>query len=171
MSEILSEIRTNVSEGKAFKITKAVPTRVCFSLNSFVNPSVKKFIDLTYRRPSVVVPLDYALGLFTSEGNYKLLQKGIITVSNKELLLKQAIEVGAVFDEIELPEVSEKDPVNILETLKGGKRSEIDAVIAKFGDDKVKQVAYAYKQELTQGVIAMLEAKWKVQLSMDGGLN
>ena len=79
--------------------------------------------------------------------------------------------VGAVFDEIELPEVSEKDPVNILAALKGGKRSEIEAVISKFGDDKVKQVAYAYKQELTQGVITMLEAKWKVQLSMDGGLN
>lgn len=171
MSEIISEIKTNVSEGKAFKITKAVPVRVCFSLSSFANPSVSKFIDLTHRKPSIVVPLDYALGLFTDEGNYKLLQKGIITVSNKEKLLKQAVEVGAIFDEIELPEVSEKDPVNILETLKAGKRSEIDAVIAKYGDDKVKQVAFAYKQELTQGVIAMLESKWKVQLSMDGGLN
>ena len=43
-------------------------------------------------------------------------------------------------------------------------------VIKEYGDDLVRNVVVKYANDLTTGVIQMLENHWKIQLTMDGNI-
>ena len=58
-----------------------------------------------------------------------------------------------------------------LKVLKSGVRSDILNAIKNYGDDLVKNVVIKYADDLTTGVISMLENHWHIQLTMDGDTN
>ena len=55
-----------------------------------------------------------------------------------------------------------------LKVLKSGVRADILKAIKDYGDDLVKNVVIQHANDLTTGVIGMLENHWHIQLTMDG---
>lgn len=157
---------------KFFKMTKAIPGNVVMIIHPFSNPELSKVVKLTHRNPSQNLPLDWALGIFMNNESYNLYKKGIITFDRNEELAKEAYENGAYFsDVLEFEPSTEKDMPLILDILKKGNRQAILNAIEKYGNDKVRMVAIENLEDLSQGVVTMLEGIFKIQLTMDGGNN
>lgn len=157
-----------MSEQKVFKIKKTVPGSVLFILHPISNPMLTKQIYLTDRNPMQFLPLDWALGVFMDDGNYKLYKKGMFTFENNDELVKAAFEAGVYFDEqLDFTPAREDNEKVILSILKSGNRSSIDKAIKDYGSESVKKVAIAYVEELNTGVVRMLENIFKIQLVID----
>ena len=157
-----------MSEQKVFKIKKTIPGSVLFILHPISNPMLTKQIYLTDRNPMQFLPLDWALGVFMDDGNYKLYKKGMFTFENNDELVKAAFEAGVYFDEhLDFTPAKEDNEKVILSILKSGNRSSIDKAIKDYGSENVKKVAIAYVEELNTGVVRMLENIFKIQLVID----
>lgn len=157
-----------MSEPKVFKIKKTIPGNVLFILHPLSNPMLTKEIYLTDRRPSQFLPLDWALGVFMDDGNYRLYKKGVFTFENNETLVKEAYEAGVYFDEkLDFTPVKDNNDKEILAVLKSGNRASIEKAINDFGKDLVIKVAAANVEGLSTGVVRMLESMLKVQLVID----
>lgn len=157
-----------MSEDKFFKIIKTTPNQVMFVLHSISNPNLSKIVRLTNRIPEQTVPVDWALDLFLDEDNYRLFKEGLITVNDVKSLTAAAIEAGVYFgDNLDFIPAGKDDSNNILAEIKTGNRNKILNVIKKYGEDKVKAVVLSNVNELTSGVIQMLEGIFKIQLTMD----
>lgn len=158
-----------MSEIKTFTIKKTVPGSVLFTLSPISNQTLKKEIYLTSRMPQQVLPLDWALGIFLDNSIYSLYKQGIFTFNDNEGIVKAAIEAGVYFDEtLDFTPVKEDVTPKILKVLKSGVRADILKVIKDYGDDLVKNVVIQHANDLTTGVIGMLENHWHIQLTMDG---
>ena len=84
----------NINEApKIFKLQKTVPGNVLFTLHPVSNPVLAKEIYLTNRQPSVMLPADWALGVFASDGLYTMYQKGVFTFDNNKALAKLAFHI------------------------------------------------------------------------------
>ena len=157
-----------MSEQKVFKIKKTVPGNVLFILHPVSNPMLTKEIYLTDKRPFQYLPLDWALGVFIDDGNYRLYEKGIFTFENNDELAKAAYEAGVYFgEELDFTPVKEDNEKEIFAVLKSGNRSSIEKTIKESGKDLVIKVAAAHVDELNTGVVRMLESMLKVQLVID----
>lgn len=159
-----------MSEMKTFTIKKTIPGSVLFTLAPLSNQSLRKEIFLTSRMPQQVLPEDWALGIFLDNSLYEMYKKGIFTFNNNEEVVKAAREAGVYFDEVLDFTPAEDNTGAILKVLKSGVRSEILKVINKYGDELVKDVVIKYANDLTTGVITMLENHWKIQLTLDGNI-
>ena len=158
-----------MSEIKTFTIKKTVPGSVLFTLSPISNQTLKKEIYLTSRMPQQVLPLDWALGIFLDNSIYSLYKQGVFTFNDNEGVVKAAIEAGVYFDEsLDFTRVKEDITPKILKVLKSGVRADIIKVIKEYGDDLVKNVVIQHANDLTTGVISMLENHWHIQLTMDG---
>ena len=158
-----------MSEIKTFTIKKTVPGSVLFTLSPISNQTLKKEIYLTSRMPQQVLPLDWALGIFLDNSIYNLYKEGTFTFNDNEGVVKPAIEAGVYFDEsLDFTPVKEDITPKILKVLKSGVRADILKAIKDYGDDLVKNVVIQYANDLTTGVIGMLENHWHIQLTMDG---
>ena len=156
---------------KTFTLKKVVPGSVLFTLSPLSNQALKKEIYLTTRMPQQVLPLDWALGIFLDTSLYNMYKKGIFTFNDNEGIVKAAREAGVYFDEVlDFEPVSEDTIGKILKTLKGGVRADIIRSIKDYGDDLVRDVVIKHAQDLTTGVITMLENHWHIQLTMDGNI-
>lgn len=157
-----------MSEQKVFKIKKTVPGNVLFILHPISNPMLTKEIYLTDRRPFQFLPMDWALGIFMDDGNYRLYKKGMFTFENNDELVKAAYEAGVYFDEhLDFVPVKEDNEKEILAILKSGNRASIDKAIKDFGRDLIIKVAASNVDSLSTGVVRMLESLLKVQLVID----
>lgn len=158
-----------MSEIKTFTIKKTVPGSVLFTLSPISNQTLKKEIYLTSRMPQQVLPLDWALGIFLDNSIYSLYKQGIFTFNDNDAVVKAAQEAGVYFDEtLDFTPVKEDSTPKILKVLKSGVRADILKAIKDYGDDLVKNVVIQYANDLTTGVIGMLENHWHIQLTMDG---
>ena len=98
-------------------------------------------------------------------------KKGIFTFNDNNGVVQAAREAGVYFDEVLDFTPAEADNTNkILKALKSGVRADIMKVIKEYGDDLVRNVVVKYANDLTTGVIQMLENHWKIQLTMDGNI-
>ena len=157
-----------MSETKVFKIKKTTPGNVLFILHPISNPMLTKEIYLTDRRPFQFLPMDWALGIFMDDGNYRLYKKGMFTFENNDELVKAAYEAGVYFDEkLDFTPVKEDNDKEILAILKSGNRSSIDKAIKDFGRDLIIKVAASNVDNISTGVVRMLESLLKVQLVID----
>lgn len=157
-----------MSDQKVFKIKKTTPGNVLFILHPISNPMLTKEIYLTDRRPFQFLPMDWALGIFMDDGNYRLYKKGMFTFENNDELVKAAYEAGVYFDEhLDFVPVKEDNEKEILAILKSGNRASIDKAIKDFGRDLIIKVAASNVDNLSTGVVRMLESLLKVQLVID----
>ena len=156
---------------KTFTLKKVVPGSVLFTLSPLSNQSLKKEIYLTTRMPQQVLPLDWALGIFLDSSLYSMYKKGIFTFNDNAGMVQAAREAGVYFDEaLDFEPISEDTIGKILKTLKSGVRADIMRSIRDYGDDLVRDVVIKHAQDLTTGVITMLENHWHIQLTMDGNI-
>ena len=161
-----------MSEIKTFTIKKTVPGSVLFTLSPISNQTLKKEIYLTSRMPQQVLPLDWAFGIFLDNSIYSLYKQGIFTFNDNDAVVKAAQEAGVYFDEtLDFTPVKEDSTPKILKVLKSGVRADILKAIKDYGDDLVKNVVIQHANDLTTGVISMLENHWHIQLTMDGDTN
>jgi hypothetical protein len=96
-------------------------------------------------------------------------KQGIFTFNDNNGLVQAAREAGVYFDEVLDFEPAKEDVTpKILKVLKSGVRADILKAIKEYGDDLVKNVVIQHANDLTTGVIGMLENHWHIQLTMDG---
>ncbi len=154
---------------KTFTIKKTVPGSVLFILSPLSNQALKKEVYLTERMPQQVLPLDWALGIFLDNNIYGMYKKGIFTFNDNKGIVQAAREAGVYFDEVlDFEPVQDDITPKILKVLKSGVRGDILKTIKEYGDDLVKNVVIQYANDLTTGVVQMLENHWNIQLTMDG---
>ena len=163
MSEIINEAP------KIFKLQKTVPGNVLFTLHPVSNPALAKEIYLTNRQPSVMLPADWALGVFASDGLYTMYQKGVFTFDNNKALAKLAYDQSLFFSEdLDFTPIESNNVEIIKNILKTGNRKGIEDAIEKYTKERVKEVAISCVKELSMGVVNMLEGIFHVQLVVDG---
>ena len=154
---------------KTFTIKKTIPGAVIFNLSPLSNQSLKKQIHLSTRMPQQALPLDWALGIFLDNSLYDMYKEGIFTFTDNEGIAQAAREAGVYFEEtLDFTPVSDDVTPKILKVLKSGIRGDILKTITTYGDDLVKGVVVKHADDLTTGVITMLENHWGIQLIMDG---
>ena len=154
---------------KTFTIIKTVPSTVLFYLSPISNQSLRKEIYLTNQMPRQSLPLDWALGIFLDNSLYKMYKDGVFTFSDNKGIIEAAKEAGVFFDEeLDFTPVKEDNTNKILAVLKSGVRADILKTIKESGDELVKDVVIKNINDLTTGVITMLENYWHIQLTMDG---
>jgi hypothetical protein len=143
---------------KTFTIKKTVPGSVLFILSPLSNQALKKEVYLTERMPQQVLPLDWALGIFLDNNIYGMYKKGIFTFNDNKGIVQAAREAGVYFDEVlDFEPVQDDITPKILKVLKSGVRGDILKTIKEYGDDLVKNVVIQYANDLTTGVVQMLE--------------
>ena len=158
-----------MSDIKMFRLQKVTSKDVIFVLHPISNNTLSRTIRLTKRSPFQPLPLDWALGVFSDDGIYRLYEKGYITFDNNEELVKLAFENGVYFDDkLSFEPAKTEDNSEILKVLKTGKRNDIVEIIKKFGEERVKTVVSASTAELTTNVVIMLEGLLKTQFIVDG---
>ena len=160
----------NINEApKIFKLQKTVPGNVLFTLHPVSNPALAKEIYLTNRQPSVMLPADWALGVFASDGLYTMYQKGVFTFDNNKALAKLAYDQSLFFSEdLDFTPIDSNNVEIIKNILKTGNRKAIEEAIEKYTKERVKEVAISCVKELSMGVVNMLEGIFHVQLVVDG---
>ena len=159
-----------MSEMKTFTIKKTIPGSVLFTLSPLSNQSLRKEIYLTTRLPQQVLPEDWALGIFLDSSLYDMYKKGIFTFNDNKGVVEAARNAGVYFDEVLDFTPAEDNTGKILKVLKSGVRADILNAIKNYGDDLVKGIVISHANDLTTGVITMLENHWKIQLTMDGNI-
>lgn len=160
-----------MSEMKTFTIKKTIPGSVLFTLSPLSNQSLKKEIYLTSRMPQQVLPEDWALGIFLDSSLYDMYKKGVFTFNNNKGVVEAARQAGVYFDEVlDFTPAESDSTAKILKVLKGGVRADILKAIKDYGDILVKDVVITHANDLTTGVISMLENHWHIQLTMDGNI-
>lgn len=159
-----------MSEMKTFTIKKTIPGSVLFTLSPLSNQSLKKEVYLTTRLPQQVLPEDWALGIFLDSSLYDMYKKGIFTFTDNKSVVEAAKNAGVYFDEVLDFTPAEDNTGKILKVLKSGVRTDILNVIKNYGDDLVKDIVIKYANDLTTGVVTMLENYWHIQLTMDGNI-
>ena len=98
-------------------------------------------------------------------------KKGVFTFNDNSGIVQAAREAGVYFDEsLDFTPAAEDTLGKILKVLKSGVRADIMKAIKDNGDDLVKDVVIKHAQDLTTGVITMLENHWHIQLTMDGNI-
>lgn len=157
---------------KVFKMKKAVPGDVLLIVHPLSNPQLSRTVFLTDRNPFQVLPLDWALGIFVDAGNYNMYKEGYFTFDNNDALVKAAYDAGAYFDEqLDFTPVKDNNEDIIFTVLKAGNRANIDNAVKTYGADAVKRVAIMHVNDLSTGVVSLLENMFKIQLVMDGGMS
>lgn len=160
-----------MSEMKTFTIKKTIPGSVLFTLSPLSNQSLRKEIYLTSRMPQQALPEDWALGIFLDNSLYDMYKKGIFTFNDNKGVVEAARQAGVYFDEVlDFTPAESDNTAKILKVLKGGVRADILKAIKDYGDSLVKDVVITHANDLTTGVITMLENYWHIQLTMDGNI-
>ena len=158
-----------MSNIKNFTIIKTVPGTVLFSIHPISNPSLTRIIILSDKNPKQALPVDWAMGIFADPGLYTLYQDKKFTFDNNENAVKTAFEMGVYFDDkLDFTPAQPDRTDAIFATLSGGNRAAIMGIIESDGLDAVKNVAITRANELTTGVVKMLEQIFKIQLTVDG---
>lgn len=150
-----------------FVITKTVPGNVVFRISPITNSEQYRVIELTEKMPSTRLPKDWALGVFLDQSLFNMFKKGIFTFDDVKAVTQLAIQEQVYFgEELEF----EPRPVtyvkDVLGILKSGKRTEILAAL-KEDQDHVLTVATEHINELTGGVVSLLEKESGRQLRID----
>jgi hypothetical protein len=157
----MSEIKPN------FVIKKTTPNAVLFTVTS-IESQAKREVFLTNRQPQAALPYAFAMDIFFNPGNYSLYKKGAFTFTDNEAAVRAAQEAGVYFSEtLDFEPANDHTISDIVAILKGGNRAKIVGAIEKYGKDKMISVVSANLDDLTQGVINMLEPLLGVQLTLD----
>lgn len=158
-----------MSENKNFTIIKTVPGTVLFNLHPVSNPSLSRRILLTDQNPKQALPADWALGVFADPGVYSLYEKQAFTFDDNEGVVQAAFNAGVYFDDKLDFKPAPTDLTDVIfAILKSGNRASILKSLEDYGTEVVKSVAIAKADELTAGIVKVLENILKIQLTMDG---
>ena len=153
---------------ESFVIKKTIESDVLFILRPLSNQSITKIVHLTNRIPQMALPEDWALGVFFDPSVYAMYQKGYFTFDRNDALVKAAQAAGVYFnDELDFTPADTTAIDDVLKILKKGNRSEIMKAIDKYGKDVVRDSAIAHADDLTQGVVSMLEGIFNIQLTLN----
>ena len=157
-----------MSEVKNYKIIKTIPGTVLFNIHPVSNPMLTRRVVLTDKNPQQPLPLDWALGVFAQPGVYKLYKNKAITF-NDNSIVEEAFNAGVYFDDkLDFTPAKPDQQQYIFDILRKGNHQAILDLIEEKGNEAVKQVAIAKSNDLTQGVVKMLENIFRIQLTVDG---
>lgn len=156
-------------DNKYFIVTKTIPGEVYFELSPIDNSEQHRIINLTEAAPTVRLPHNWALGIFLNPIAFKMFQRGLFTFNDVDAAVKAAYEEQVYFgEELDFAPVKVEINKEVLEALKSGKKNEIMKYLASDTDkSRVLTVAHDHINELTQGVISLLEKELGVQLIVD----
>lgn len=153
---------------KYYTLIKVTSNDVLFNLHPISNISLTRRIFLNSGKVKQPLPLDWALGVFQDDGIYNLYKQGAFTFDDNEGIVKDAFAAGVYFDDkLDFTPAKPDDSNEIFATLKAGNRANILALIEEKGKQRVQDVAAVHVNELTQGVVRMLESILNVQLILD----
>ena len=154
-----------MSDMQVFKIIKTIPGNLLLQVSPLSNQSIKKEIYLTNRLPQQSLPVDWVLGIFLDPSLYDMYKKQYFTFSDNDAAVKAAVEAGVYFDEVLDFTPADTDRVKeVSETLRKGNRSAIVDAIKEHGEVFVKEIAISIADELSVGVVNMLQNLLKIQL-------
>ena len=154
---------------KQYVLIKTSPNDVLFTLRNVENPQLTRLIHLTKKTPQQPLPLSWALSVIADPALYGRYKKGYFSFDDNDGLAKAAYEAGYWFGEkFDFEPAKKEDDGLIFSILKVGNRTKIDETIAKYGMERVKDVAINRCGELSQNVIQVLEKRFGVQLVVDG---
>lgn len=157
-----------MSEQKYYTLIKVTPNDVLFDLHPVSNISLTRRIYLDKNKTRQPLPLDWALGVFQDDSVYHLYKSGAFTFDDNDGIAKDAFEAGVYFDEkLDFVPAKVDDSKEILAVLKSGNRANINKMVEQKGKQKIIDVAALHVDELTQGVINLLESLLNVQLVLD----
>lgn len=155
-------------ETKQFVLIKTTPKNVIFRLRSVTNPQLSREISLTAQHPQQPLPAEWALSVIADPSLFNMFKKGYFTFDKPEDLAQLAYQEGYWFGEkFDFKPASKDDENLILSILKVGNRTKIEEAIKSYGVTRVKDVAVAHVDSLTQNVIQYLEKVFNVQLVVD----
>lgn len=154
---------------KQYVLIRTSPNDVLFTLRNVENPQLTRLIHLTKKTPQQPLPLTWALSVIADPALFTMYKKGYFSFDDNEGLAKAAYDAGYWFDaKFDFEPAKKEDDSLVFAILKGGNREKIDAAIAKYGMERVKDVAINKCGELSQNVIQVLEKRFGVQLVVDG---
>ena len=154
---------------KQYVLIRTSPNDVLFTLRNVENPQLTRLIHLTKKTPQQPLPLTWALSVIADPALFTMYKKGYFSFDDNEGLAKAAYDAGYWFDaKFDFKKKKKEDDSLVFAILKGGNREKIDAAIAKYGMERVKDVAINKCGELSQNVIQVLEKRFGVQLVVDG---
>lgn len=157
-----------MSENKNYMLIKVAPQDVLFDLHPISNMGLTRRIYLSSKNTKQALPKDWALGVFQDDGIFQMYKQGIFTFDDNESIVKDAFEAGVYFgEELDFTPAKSNQNDEILAVLKTGNRANILKAIDSYGQDTVKNVAILNIENLTQGVISLLENTLKTQLIID----
>lgn len=150
---------------QVFKIIKTIPGNLLLHISPLSNQSIHKEIYLTNRMPQQALPVDWVLGIFLNPSLYDMYKKKYFTFDNNEGARKAAQEAGVYFDEVlDFVPAKENRVKEVTELLKKGNRNEILNAIKEHGETFVKEIAISVANDLSVGVVNMLQNILKIQL-------
>ena len=153
---------------KNYRLIKVTPNTVLFDLHPVSNYALTRRIVLNNKQKQVALPQDWALGIFQDDALYNMYRQGYFTFDDNESIVRAAFEAGVYFgEELDFTPAKVTKVNDILEILKLGNRSKIQAAINDFGAEEVRDVAAANINQLSTGVVNMLEGLLHVQLRID----
>jgi len=155
-------------ENKYFILTKVTPHDVLFDLHPISNVGLTRRIFLNDKKTQQSLPLDWALGIFQDDGLYSMYKQGIFTFNDNDGIVKEAFAHGVYFDDkLDFVPAKPDDSMEILTALKAGNRANIMKMIDEKGKDKIRDIASLNVNDLSQGVVSMLENILNTQLVLD----
>lgn len=155
-----------------YVITKTAPGDIYLSVSPISNTGLSRIIVLDEKRPSARLPKDWALGIFLDPGTFSIFEKGYFTFDKLDEIVQLAIAEKVYFGEELAFEPGKVDYTEeILTVLKGGKRTEILALIENYKTpDKMKillSIAGEYSGDLSTSVVSLLEKELNTQIQID----
>ena len=157
-----------MSENKNYTLIKVTPNTILFNLHPISNFGLTRRIVLNNNTKKVALPQDWALGIFQDDALYNMYKAGYFTFDDNESIVKAAFEAGVYFDEkLDFTPAPVDKSTNILDLLKKGARIDLTNAINTYGKDEVRDVAVVHLNELSTGVVAMLEGLLHTQLTVD----
>jgi hypothetical protein len=161
-------------DNKTIALEKIIPGALSIELRNHQFGTVQRY-KWSHDTDTVYVPLDLATSIFTETGTKKLYDKGYFRIrkDQEEEVLKKAVAAGFYHGKVDAKPAVEPvrlDLVEIEKLLKSNNRTKIDALIAR--NDRVElenliQAALTLQNELTQGMIDLIEDKLQVPIRIE----
>ena len=161
-------------ENKTIALEKVIPGALSIELRNHQFGTVQRF-KWRHDTDVIYVPIELAISLFTETGTKKLYDKGYFRIrkDQEEEVLQKAVAAGFYHGKVDAKPAAEPARLDIGEIeklLKSNNRAKIDALIAR--NDRVElenlvQAALILQNELTQGMIDLIEEKLQVPIRIE----
>lgn len=150
-----------------YTFVKNVKGGLSFTLESWNMQLAPRTFTIKHNIEQIVVPRDYALGLFASSSALDMYKSGYFTINNFSDLKKQAKELGLYADEGIADVLTVKDIEKIIKTNNDKALDKLIANGTKVEMDNLVIVARENFSELTSNVISKIEKACGAELRIE----